>query len=47
MATGSIRPLINRTFPLAEAAEAQRYLERGRTTGKVVLIVRTEEEEGK
>ncbi len=34
---GKISPLISRTFPLSEAAEAHRYLENGEATGKVVL----------
>lgn len=37
---GALKPLIDRVFPLAEAAEAHRYLETGRARGKVVLSVR-------
>lgn len=37
---GNIRPLVNITFPLEQAADAMKYLERGRTTGKVVLVVK-------
>ncbi len=37
---GALEPLIDRVFPLAEAAEAHRYLETGRARGKVVLSVR-------
>lgn len=35
---GELRPLPVRTYPLAEAARAQRALESGRTTGKLVLL---------
>jgi NADPH:quinone reductase-like Zn-dependent oxidoreductase len=31
--------VIDRTYPLAEAAEAMRYLETGRARGKVVIVV--------
>jgi NADPH:quinone reductase-like Zn-dependent oxidoreductase len=36
---GEVTPVIDRTYPLAEAAEAVRYLERGHAAGKVVLTV--------
>ena len=36
---GVIRPIIDRTFPLAEAKEALAYSEAGRATGKVVVVV--------
>ncbi|MFK3737479.1 NADP-dependent oxidoreductase [Massilia sp. TN1-12] len=36
---GAIRPVIDRTFPLAQAADALAYVERGRTKGKVVITV--------
>lgn len=39
MRDGRIRPVIDRTYPLAEAAEAMRYLETGRARGKVVIVV--------
>ena len=35
---GSIRVRVDRTFPLAEAAEAQRYVAEGHSAGKVVLV---------
>jgi NADPH:quinone reductase-like Zn-dependent oxidoreductase len=34
---GEIRPHVDRTFPLAEAAEAHRYIEDRRNVGKVIL----------
>jgi NADPH:quinone reductase-like Zn-dependent oxidoreductase len=37
--TRSIAPVIDRTFPLAEAADAIRYLQAGNARGKVVLVV--------
>jgi NADPH:quinone reductase-like Zn-dependent oxidoreductase len=36
---GIVRPAVDRVFPLAEAAEAHRYLEARRQFGKVVLSV--------
>jgi len=38
MQSGSIKSVIDRSYPLAEATEALRYLESGRARGKVVLI---------
>ncbi|MGP2437814.1 NADP-dependent oxidoreductase [Streptomyces sp. JW3] len=37
--SGSLRAAVERTFPLAAAAEAHALGERGRTTGKLVLVV--------
>jgi NADPH:quinone reductase-like Zn-dependent oxidoreductase len=34
-----LRPVVDRTFPLAEAAEAHRYLEAGKQFGKVLLSI--------
>jgi len=36
---GSVTPVIDRTYPLREAADAIRYLETGRARGKVVISV--------
>ena len=38
-AAGKIAPVIDRTYPLREAAEAVRYVETGQVRGKVVLTV--------
>jgi len=39
LAAGQVRPVIDRTYLLAEAAEAFRYLEAGHAHGKVVIAV--------
>ena len=36
---GRLTPVIDRTFPLAEVADAIRYLESGRAQGKVVIAL--------
>ncbi len=36
---GAIRAIVDRRFPMDEAAEAVRYLESGRAEGKVVLVM--------
>ena len=36
---GRLTPVVGRTFPLGEAAEAIRYLESGRALGRVVITV--------
>ena len=36
---GDVTPVIDRTFPLIEAADAIRYLEQGHPAGKVVVTV--------
>ncbi|MGF1430031.1 NADP-dependent oxidoreductase [Kitasatospora sp. LaBMicrA B282] len=36
---GAVRPFVEHTLPLAEAAEAHRLVESGRTQGKIVLTV--------
>jgi NADPH:quinone reductase-like Zn-dependent oxidoreductase len=39
VAEGRLRVEIEQSFPLAQAAEAHRLLERGRASGKVVLTL--------
>jgi zinc-binding alcohol dehydrogenase/oxidoreductase len=39
VATGRARPIVDRVFPLAEAAAAHEHLERGEQLGKVVLTI--------
>lgn len=39
--SGKLSPVIDRTYPLAEAPEAMRYLEEGRVRGKVAITVKT------
>lgn len=41
VARGALRPIVDRTFPLAQAADAHRYLDRREQFGKVVLTVET------
>ncbi len=36
---GKVRPIVDRTYPLAQAAEAMAYLESGKVQGKVVLTI--------
>jgi NADPH:quinone reductase-like Zn-dependent oxidoreductase len=36
---GHVVPAVDRSFPLAEAAEAIRYVEEGHARGKVVVTV--------
>ncbi|WP_208108668.1 NAD(P)H-quinone oxidoreductase [Cognatilysobacter terrigena] len=36
--SGRVRVVVDRTFPLAEAAQAHAWLESGRHTGKIVLV---------
>jgi NADPH:quinone reductase-like Zn-dependent oxidoreductase len=37
--TGELRPVIDRTYRLEEAAEAMRHVEDGRARGKVAITV--------
>ena len=39
VASGRVKPLVDRVFPLEEAAEAHRHLESGKQFGKVVLTI--------
>lgn len=39
MSSGKVKPVIDRVFPLAEAAAAQKYLESGEQFGKVILEI--------
>jgi NADPH:quinone reductase-like Zn-dependent oxidoreductase len=43
---GKVTPVIDRTYPLRDAAEAVRYLAQGRARGKVVITVRDSEGDG-
>jgi NADPH:quinone reductase-like Zn-dependent oxidoreductase len=36
---GKVTPVIDRTYPLGEAAEAFRYLEEDHARGKVVIVM--------
>lgn len=38
-ASGAIRPLIDKTFPLAQTADAHRYVEAGHKTGNVIITI--------
>ena len=37
---GDILPVVDRIFPLAEMAEAHRYMEGGRHVGKIVVSIK-------
>jgi NADPH2:quinone reductase len=39
LASGTVKPVIDRTLPLDQAAEAHRLLESGEVVGKIVLTV--------
>jgi NADPH:quinone reductase-like Zn-dependent oxidoreductase len=41
--TGKVKPVIDRTYKLAELPEAMRYLEKGHARGKVVIDVAGED----
>jgi NADPH:quinone reductase-like Zn-dependent oxidoreductase len=38
LASGTITPVIERTFPLAEAADAMRIIGEGHARGKIVIV---------
>jgi putative PIG3 family NAD(P)H quinone oxidoreductase len=38
VADGTVRPVVGRTLPLAEATEAHRLMESGESTGKILLV---------
>ncbi len=42
--SGEVTPVIDRTYPLAEGAEAFRYLDQGHAKGKVVITVQHDQE---
>jgi NADPH:quinone reductase-like Zn-dependent oxidoreductase len=37
---GKVTPVIDRTYPLSETADAFRYLDEGHARGKVVIVVK-------
>lgn len=39
MQAGKVTPVIDKTYPLAQIADAIRYLEEGHARGKVVIAV--------
>jgi NADPH:quinone reductase-like Zn-dependent oxidoreductase len=39
IATGKVKPVIDRRFPLAEVADALRWVDEGRARGKVIITV--------
>jgi len=39
VSAGQLKPIVDATFPLAEAAKAHAHLEAGEHVGKVVLVV--------
>ena len=39
LASGRMKPIVDKVFPLAQAAEAHRYMEENRNFGKIILEV--------
>ena len=37
--TGKVTPVVDRAYPLAQAADAIRYLEQGHAKGKVIVTI--------
>jgi NADPH:quinone reductase-like Zn-dependent oxidoreductase len=37
---GKVTPVVDRTYPLSQVADAVRYVSEGRTRGKIVINVR-------
>jgi NADPH:quinone reductase-like Zn-dependent oxidoreductase len=42
MAEGKVTPFVEKTYPLAETAEALRYFEQGHARGKIVIAIAEE-----
>jgi NADPH:quinone reductase-like Zn-dependent oxidoreductase len=40
--TGQVTPVVDRAYPLSEAAEAMRYLVAGHARGKIVITIPAE-----
>ena len=38
-ADGSFKPIVDKTFPLAEASEAHKYMESKKNKGKIILTM--------
>ena len=43
MESGQFRPVIDRSYPLAEIVKAYRYVETGQKVGNVVIIVQQQD----
>jgi NADPH:quinone reductase-like Zn-dependent oxidoreductase len=38
LAAGSVRPVIDRTYPLSQIVDALRYFDDGKARGKVIVV---------